>query len=241
MRSTLCSASIAFMLGSAASTIVDVALVLHVVSPQRHPHRDVDGAAEAIGGQNLALQIGDRFDRAVVENQIAVLEIARNIALEIVGDGAQIVHLAVFDRQGERRIGEQRDIELARGDRGDHRRAAVEAKRLQRVALAEMLGDAVLGKQDRRQVCRRGDPSDADLDRVGRAARLAVRKSPARQTACGEQLQVSHCVSRLRLHHDATIRRCYTANCRIAAPLLAQRWYSRTSSGFLDLSAKRTR
>ena len=145
----------------------DVALVLQFVIAQGDAKRDIDRTADAIGRENLTLEILDRFDRAVFENQISVGKVARHVALEVVGDCAQIFHFRVFDRQSERRIGEQRNIELSGVERSDHRRAAVEPDRLQLIGFAEMLGDARLGEQDRREIRRGCNPADPDLDRIG--------------------------------------------------------------------------
>jgi hypothetical protein len=127
------------------------------------------------------------------------VKVTGHIALEVIGDRAQVVHFRVFDRERERRVGEQRNIQLACRNGGDHRRAAVEADRLNAVALAEVSGDPVLCEQDGREVCRRCDPADADLDRI-RGARVADAE---REQKCNQ-----HCACAIHESHFALQKEC---------------------------------
>ena len=80
----------------------EIALVLEIATPQRCPQCDVDGAAYAVGGKHLAFQVVDRVDRTVLEHQVMIGKVAGNIALEVVGDGAQIIDFRILDCQRER-------------------------------------------------------------------------------------------------------------------------------------------
>ena len=71
------------------------------VLAQHRAHGDVDGAAHGVGGEHLALEVGDGFDRAVLEHHEFVGAVARHAVLDFVADHAQIVHVRVLD--GERR------------------------------------------------------------------------------------------------------------------------------------------
>jgi hypothetical protein len=78
-------------------------------------HCHVDGAAGLIGRKDLALEVFDGLDRAVLADDEGVGVIAGNRVLTFVGDDPQICHASMLDPEREGRIGECRAIELARG------------------------------------------------------------------------------------------------------------------------------
>ena len=136
-------------------------------APQHRAHRDIDGAAHGVGGEHLALEIGDGFDRAVIEHHEFVGAMARHAVLDFVADDAQIVHMRVLDGEPEGGEGQRSDVELAGRERGDDRRRAFEAGRLGDIGLAEMLEDVLFLQHQRRGRGRHHDPADADFHRRG--------------------------------------------------------------------------
>ena len=59
-----------------------------------------------------------------LQHEVLVRVVAGHAVLEFVGDDAQVVEAGVLDRDRERRVGEVGDLQLAVGDRRDHRRRA---------------------------------------------------------------------------------------------------------------------
>ena len=140
-----------------------VLLRIELVLLQHRPQPDIDGAAGRVRADDLALQILDGADGAVLQHHVLVGVVARRAVLERVGDDAQIGHAGILDRDGERRIGQQRDVDVVRGECRNHLRRAAEMDRVHRVGLALMPRDAGLGEEDRRQVVGDDHPGDADL------------------------------------------------------------------------------
>ena len=117
-----------------------VALVLQPELAQHGAGGDVDRAAGGVGADDLALEILRLLDRPVGEHEIFLGVVAGHAVAELVGDHADIVEAGVLNGDAERGIGEVGDLELAVGHRGDHRRRALVAHRLEHIRLAEVLG-----------------------------------------------------------------------------------------------------
>ncbi len=150
-----------------------VALLLEAGFLQRGAQRDVDGAAAAIAGDDLALEVFDLVDAAVLADIEAGAVVAGDAVLEFVGDDANVVEPGILDCERERRIGEVGDFELVIGDRRDHLRRALIAHRFDRVGLAHVPGEVLLLQHDRGPVRHRRHPRHADLDRLLLCARGA--------------------------------------------------------------------
>ncbi len=156
-----------------------VALVLEPVLPQHRPYADIGAGADHVGRKHLALQVLDSLHRPVVQHVVVGREIARHAVLDLAGDDAEIAHVAVLDGKGQGRIGQLRDIEIARGERRRHLRAAGETDGLDRVGRAEMPRELGLGEQDRRQRGRHGDPRHPDFEWLRRCSRRRKREREA--------------------------------------------------------------
>ena len=140
---------------------------LQPVPVQHRPHRDVDRAAHGIGGEHLALEVGDGLHRAVIEHHEFVGAVARHAVLDLVADHAQVVHVRVLDGEAEGRKGQRPDVELAGRERRDDGRRAFEACGFGDIGLAEMLEDVLFLQHQRRGRGRHHDPADADFHRRG--------------------------------------------------------------------------
>ena len=99
MRSAFFSVSIAFMVGNGASTHGVVALVLQAVLAQHRARRDIDGAADGVGGDTLPLRSSTFLIGPSLQHRELVAVIAVDAVLEFVGDDAQIVEVGVLDRE----------------------------------------------------------------------------------------------------------------------------------------------
>ena len=148
-----------------------VALLLEAVLAQHRAHGDIDRAPGGVGRDHLALEVRDRFDRAVLEDEIFVAVAVADAVLEVVADHPQVVHAGVLDRERERRIGEGAHFEIAGRHRGDHQRRTGVVHRLEHVGLAEVLREVLFLQNDRRPVRDAHNPRHADLHglRRGRA------------------------------------------------------------------------
>ena len=129
-----------------------VAFVVESVLVQHRLHRDIDAAAGGVGGNDLALQILDLGDAAVLAHEELVGIIARRAVLKLVGDDFEIVEAGILDGEPERRIGEIADFQFVDRHRRDHRRRALIAHGLEIVGRAPMLGEILLLGKERRPV-----------------------------------------------------------------------------------------
>ena len=64
--------------------------------------------------------------------------------------------------------------------------------RLERVGLAVVLGELGLEEQQRHQRRRRGDPADADFDRLGRGGLRRAPRRAQRQAGCSGEGRASN-------------------------------------------------
>ena len=144
-----------------------IALVLQARLVEHGAHGDIDSAARRIGGEHLALEVGDGLDAAVGAHHELVAVIALRAIDEFIGENAQVVHARVLDGEAHGGEAEQAHVDFIHRQRGDHGRRALEAHGLQHIGLAEILGDASFGEKGGRDIRRRDDPGDADLQRLG--------------------------------------------------------------------------
>ena len=160
-----------FLVGKAHFDHRDVALVLQIVFRQHRAHRHVDRAAALVGRDDLALEILDRMDRAVLAHKIAVRVVARDAVLKAVANDAQILHPGIDDPEREGRIGQCRGVELAGRERLHRGRGALEMGQLRDVGLAGMGRELGSGEHQCREIRPRHHPADAQLVRLGRIRR----------------------------------------------------------------------
>src|SRR6185437_4768628 len=113
------------------------------------------------------LEVLDRPDRRVGAHDVLDGVIAGDAVLVEIGDDADVRHPGVLDGEAEGREGEGGDVDLAGGQRGDLRRAAAKADRLEGVGFAVMPEDALVLEEDRRELRRHDGPAGAYLERFG--------------------------------------------------------------------------
>ena len=118
--------------------------------------------------ENLALEIVDRANIAIGAHDIFARIVSVGAVLIEIADETEILHMRVLDGEAEGGKGERRDVELARGKRGDLRCAAAEAHGLDGIGFAVMPQDVLLGENDRGELGRDDGPADADIDRLRR-------------------------------------------------------------------------
>jgi len=109
-----------------------------------------------------------------MKNLVAV--VAFGSVLELVADDAQILQPRILDRERERGKGEVAEFDLVVRQRRDDRGRALEAHRLEDVALAVVLHQLGLLGKERRPVGGRHDPAGADLHRLGAVRRCAGKE-----------------------------------------------------------------
>ena len=143
-----------------------VALLLHAVVKHDLADRHVDGAADAVGSQHLALEILDRLDRAVGEHHVLAGAVALDAVLVEICDDADIVHMRVLDREPDRGECQCRQVELARGKRSDLRRAAAKLHGLEAIGRPVVPQDVLLHEDDRGELARHHRPADPHLERL---------------------------------------------------------------------------
>ena len=183
-----------------------VALFLEPVLFQHGTDGDVDGAAAAVGADHLALEILDLVDAAVLAHVVLAAVMAGHAILEFVGNDANVVEPGILDRDGERGIGEVGNFQFVIGDRRDHLRRALVTDGLQRVGLAQVLGEVLLFQDDRAPVGDWGHPVHTDLYRF-RAVGGAGTEQAERAHAGQRKFHHSHCV----LPNSPGLRVCWQA------------------------------
>ena len=173
----------------------EVAGIFEPVPLQHDAHEDVLAAADAVDGDDLALQILDRFDRAILQNHVVVGLVALDAVADLVDDDAQIVHPRVLDRRAQHVERHRHEVEFAGGQSLQSDRRAGDALRLERVAFAQMPREAGMLEQDRRELRRRYGIADPKLHRlVGerRTGKRTSRDKQRRPTQSSQPLDHSH-------------------------------------------------
>src|SRR6185312_14296141 len=119
----------------------------------------INGASSAVCRNHLALEIVDRVDwRVFQDEKLSGIVVLKSI-LELARDDAKVFHAGVVDGEGESRIGEKTDLDLIGRQRCKGLRRSLEADWLHHIGVAEMPGKPWLLEQD-------GGPMD-NRDRVG--------------------------------------------------------------------------
>jgi two-component system KDP operon response regulator KdpE len=172
----------------------DVGLVIEVMLAQHGAHGDIHRAAGRVGRQNFALQILDLLDRTIVQDEVLVGIIAGDAILEIVADDPQVGKSSVLHGERERGIGKIADIELIAGERGDHRRRALETRHIQAIGLVQMRHKIGFRRQQRGPIGHRHDIAGANLDRVGACATWPISEYGG-ENGSQRELYGTHCPS----------------------------------------------
>jgi hypothetical protein len=107
----------------------------------------VHAGADAVGGQHLALEVGDGRDAGVLFHHVVGGEVVLAAVLDLVGDDAQVGEPGVLHGKRKARETERGDLQLADRHGGDLRRRGAEIDRLEHVGLALVPGEALLGEQ----------------------------------------------------------------------------------------------
>jgi len=149
---------------------------------QQRADAHVGGAADAVRGDGLALQVLDGPDRALLQNEVLAGVMALDAVLETVRDDAEIVHVPVQHRSAKRREGERGDVEIAGRERRDFRRGRAEMNGLDHIGIAVMAQDGFVREQDRRHGRGCHDPARAHRQRLG----CRCPNCAERHESCGE-------------------------------------------------------
>jgi hypothetical protein len=123
----------------------------------------VHAGADAIGGQHLALEIGDGRDAGILFHHVVGGEVVLAAVLDLVGDDAQVGESGVLHGKRKARETERGDLQLADRHGGDLRRRGAEIDRLEHVGFPLVPGETLLGEQDRNERGGRDHPSGTDF------------------------------------------------------------------------------
>ena len=144
----------------------DILAIVEVVLAQHRTQPDIHGAAGGTGGDDLAFQILDALDRAVVEDVVFAAVVIADPVLKHIRDDPQIGHLRVLDRKGEGRIGELTEIDAVGAEAGDDGGTTGEVYILDDIGFAVMRHQILLGEADRNDAGIGARPADANSDRL---------------------------------------------------------------------------
>ncbi len=103
------------------------------------------------------------LDRSVFGHHIFVGGVTGRAIAELVEYDAQVGHAGAVDGGAELCEGEVDDVDFAGREHGERDGGAGHTDRLQDVGFAEVLGDARLVEDDRRQLTRRHRPADTSF------------------------------------------------------------------------------
>ena len=182
------------MLAKFASTVVKSPSLMPCL-PKHRAHRGVARRADHVGGDAAALYVFNRMDRSIRKDDEVFAEIAGLAVLDHICD-KPLIEMGVGDREGERTRREGGHLEVTDRLGLNLRCRAVEAQRLQDIALAEMLEHRRLAFAERldqrRHVPGSDDPADAYRQRLGPSNRDQADRSEQRHSPCRHPPSCAH-------------------------------------------------